>query len=127
MSLSTQKAALYARLCADTDAGLPVASLTRVSRVFDHEPLSRPNGVSIAIQTAGWDPWNWFFAIKVYIDITQGAEKLQHDQDVTIGEVEALLDLDGTTQKADGSVKYEPELGALIASFNVKMPRDDLH
>ena len=128
-SLVDAKADLYARLCANTVRGTPAATLTTISRVYDHEPnageIAKPT--SITLMTASVDPEYFRFQLRIYCaDATQ--DITQDRLDSAIDQVDTILGRNANDPyfgPSQWAVDYVDEIGAWLAVSEVLVGRED--
>jgi len=127
-SLAGARADLYALLASNTTTGAPHASLTQITRVYDHEPspgdLFKP--VSVTIVAANIDPDFFTFEVRIYA--TDGTQQIcQKNLDAAIDQVDARLRSTAEFGPSSWQISWIDSIAAWVALTSIMSGRQDYY
>lgn len=125
-SLTAAKADLYALLTSNTTTGAPAASMTAVSRVYNHEPLPGDlfKPISVTITTVGMTPNEFLLEVRIYAaDGTQAIT--QANLDLAVAQVDARIGTTAEFGPSDWTIAWVGEISAWVALLQVTAGRQD--
>lgn len=125
-SIADARSDLYALLCSNTTTGAPHATLTAITRIYDHEPMAgdilKPASATILLRSVDHD--YFYFDLRVYA--TDGTQSItQARLDTALQQLDQRLSSTAQFGPSNWSVDWLEDVSAWMAVSQLQVPRED--